>query len=228
MIGTIAKPIEEVMSYLEGKDNLLVIGCGGCAKAIHSGGEAEVAKMVAELEKRGKKVIASGTPERTCYIQHTRSFLEPRMQELKECGAIVVMGCGGAVQIVRQATEEYGLLKHVISSLNSIGHFDTVVPGTEFIEQCLECGDCLLNQTGAICPVTKCAKGLLNGPCGGSRDGKCEVNPDRDCAWYLIYRRLQALGQLEKMHQYQPPKDYSKMTRPRRAVYNEQTGTVLA
>lgn len=228
MIGTIAKPMEEIMPYLEGKENLMVIGCGGCAKAIHSGGEEEVNQMVAELEKRGKKVIAAGTPERTCYIQHTRAFLEPLGQELQDCGAIVVMGCGGAVQIVRQATEEKHLVKHIISSLNSIGHFDTIVPGAEFVEQCMECGECILNMTGSICPVTKCAKGLLNGPCGGSQNGKCEVNPDRDCAWVLIYNRLKALGELDKMQQYQPPKDNSKITRPRRAVYNEKTGTVLA
>ncbi|HUW63166.1 MAG TPA: methylenetetrahydrofolate reductase C-terminal domain-containing protein, partial [Spirochaetia bacterium] len=217
----------EILSCLEGKDNLFVIGCGGCAKAIHSGGDVEVTQMVTELAKSGKKVIASGVPERTCYIQHARTFLEPRKQELEDCGALVIMGCGGAVQVVRQATEEYGLVKPIISALNSIGHFDTIVPGAEFVEQCLECGDCVLNRTGSICPVTKCAKGLLNGPCGGSENGKCEVNPDRDCAWVLIYNRLQVLGELDKMYQYQPPKDYRKITRPRRAVYNEKTGVIL-
>ena len=227
MIGTIGKPIDEVMSCLKDRDDLFVVGCGGCAKAIHSGGEVEVAGMVEELTRRGKRVIASGVPERTCYIQHTRAFLEPLKDKVARCGALVVMGCGGAVQIVRQATEEWGLVKPVVSALNSVGHFDTVVPGREFVEQCLECGDCLLNRTGAICPVTRCAKGLLNGPCGGSQQGRCEVNPERECAWILIYNRLEALGELDKMAAYQPPKDFSKMTRPRRAVYDENAGVTL-
>lgn len=227
VIGTIVKPMAEIMSCLEGRDELFVVGCGGCAKAIHSGGDEEVLLMVKELAARGKTVIASGVPERTCYIQHARSFFEPRREELKACGALLVMGCGGAVQVVRQATEEYGLIKPILPALNSIGHFDTVVPGAEFIEQCMECGDCVLSRTGAVCPVTKCAKGLLNGPCGGSRDGRCEVNPDRDCAWTLIYNRLKVLGELGNMHRYEPPKAYSRITRPRRAVYGEETGVVL-
>jgi len=227
MIGTIGKPIDEVMSCLKDKDDLIVVGCGGCAKAIHSGGDVEVARMVEELGRRGKRVLAFGVPERTCYIQHTRAFLEPMRDQVAECGALVVMGCGGAVQIVRQTTEEFGLVKPVVSALNCSGHFDTVVPGHEFVEQCLECGDCVLNRTGAVCPVTKCAKGLLNGPCGGARDGRCEVNPARECAWVQIYNRLEALGELDLLSEYQPPKDYSRMTRPRRAVYSENSGVTL-
>jgi len=110
------------------------------------------------------------------------------------CDAVVVLGCGGAVQTARQATEEYGLVKRVVSGLDSVGHMDTIVPDALWIERCLECGECVLNETGGICPMTLCAKSLMNGPCGGAKDGKCEVSPDRDCAWHLIYERLKALG----------------------------------
>ncbi|TYO92736.1 methylenetetrahydrofolate reductase C-terminal domain-containing protein [Desulfallas thermosapovorans] len=219
MIGTVWKPEEEILGALQNAKNIFVVGCGGCAKVARSGGQLEVDKMVKLLESNGKNIIAAGVPERTCYIQFVRTFFDPKMSELKECDAVLVLGCGGAVQVVRQATEEYGLVKHVYSGLNSVGHMDTIVPGEYFLEQCSECGDCVLNLTGAICPVTKCSKGLLNGPCGGSKDGKCEVDPERDCAWVLIYERLKALGQLENVSTYWEPKDYSKAARPRKLVF---------
>jgi hypothetical protein len=125
------------------------------------------------------------------------------------------MGCGGAVQITRQVTEELDLTIPVKTALDSVGHMDTLVPGELAMEQCQECGECILNETGGICPVTKCAKGLLNGPCGGAENGKCEVDPDRDCAWILIYNRMAALGELGKLKRFMVPKDYSKMAKPR-------------
>jgi hypothetical protein len=131
------------------------------------------------------------------------------------------LGCRGAVQTVRQATEEAGLVKRVVSALNSVGHMDTVVPDALWVERCSECGDCMLNETGGICPITLCAKGLVNGPCGGSRDGKCETEPEHDCAWMLIYRRLQAPGEVDKMRKIRPPRDHSKAKRPRRITYHE-------
>jgi hypothetical protein len=119
------------------------------------------------------------------------------------------------VQITRQVTEELGLTIPVKTALDSVGHMDTLVSGELAMEQCQECGECILNETGGICPVTKCAKGLLNGPCGGAENGKCEVDPQRDCAWILIYNRMKALGELDKLRRFMAPKDYSKMAKPR-------------
>jgi hypothetical protein len=99
---------------------------------------------------------------------------------------------------------------------------DTLVMGELAVEQCQECGQCVLNETGGICPVTKCAKGLLNGPCGGSENGKCEVDPQRDCAWIRIYERLQVLGELDQLRCYQMPKDFSKMAKPRTLKIKER------
>jgi organic hydroperoxide reductase OsmC/OhrA len=142
---------------------------------------------------------------------------------LEKSDAIVVLGCGGAVQTVRQATEENGLALPVISTLNSIGHMDTVIPDALWMERCSECGDCVLNETGGICPVTLCAKGLRNGPCGGTRaDGTCEADPEKDCAWELIYERLKAMGRLDKMRAIRPPHDWSKTARPRKIVYHSE------
>jgi len=219
MIGTQPKPFSEVVDAIGVQQRLLVIGCGGCAKVCHTGGEPEVEEMVRQLQAKGRVVLASGVPERTCYIQHVRAFFEETKEQLEQCDCIVILGCGGAVQTVRQATEEYGMVKPVVSALDSVGHMDTVVPDALWVERCSECGDCMLNETGGICPVTLCAKGLINGPCGGSRDGKCETDPERDCAWVLIYRRLEALGQLDRMQRVRKPKDYSKANRPRQITY---------
>ena len=141
--------------------------------------------------------------------------LQGKEDLLKQSDAILVLGCGGALQIMRQATEEMGITIPLKIALDSVGHMDTIVAGTLALEQCQECGQCLLNETGGICPVTKCAKSLLNGPCGGAENGKCEVDPNRDCAWVLIYNRLKALGELDSLRIYRQPKDQSKASKPR-------------
>lgn len=215
MIGTANKPQGEVLEAVAKYHKIVVAGCNGCAKVCKTGGDAQVAEMATKLRNNGKDVVLEVTPERTCYINHTLSAFSGNENLLKESEAILVLGCGGAVQIVRQATEEMGLTIPVKIGLDSVGHMDTVVAGALAIEQCQECGECILNETGGICPVTKCAKSLLNGPCGGAQKGKCEVDPDRDCAWILIYNRLTALGELDSLRIYKEPKDYSKANKPR-------------
>jgi hypothetical protein len=215
MIGTTQKPIEEVLGALEGYQKIAVVGCDGCAKACLTGGSEQVQQFANQLRDHGKQVVLEATPERTCYVDKSHTRLDPCVDQLKEAEAIIVMGCGGAVQITRQVTEELDLTIPVKTALDSVGHMDTLVPGELAMEQCQECGECILNETGGICPVTKCAKGLLNGPCGGAENGKCEVDPDRDCAWILIYNRLAALGELGKLRRFMAPKDYSKMAKPR-------------
>ncbi len=215
MIGTARKPNEEIMQAVGKYHNLTVVGCNGCAKVCKTGGEAQVASMAEQLRKDGKEVVLEVTPERTCYINHTVASFEGKEKQLRESEAILVLGCGGALQVVRQATEELGMTIPVKIALDSVGHMDTVVAGTLAIEQCQECGECVLNETGGICPVTKCAKSLLNGPCGGAENGKCEVDRNRDCAWVLIYNRLKALGELGSLSVYKAPKDYDKFNKPR-------------
>jgi hypothetical protein len=92
---------------------------------------------------------------------------------------------------------------------------DTLVPGQIALEECSDCGECILNETGGICPVTRCAKSLLNGSCGGAENGKCEVDESRDCAWVLIFKRMEALGELDKLKQFMEPKDWGKAAKPR-------------
>ncbi len=215
MIGTTKKPFDEILQALQGYEKIAVVGCDGCAKVCNTGGLDQVKELAQDLKKQGKKITLEVSPERTCNIMKSRESLTPCQDQIAAADAVIVLGCGGAVQVARQATEEFGLTIPVKVGLDSVGHMDMVVPGTLAMEQCQECGMCILNETGGICPVTKCAKSLLNGPCGGSENGKCEVDPNRDCAWVLIYNRLAALGELETLRRYLEPKDYSKMAKPR-------------
>lgn len=222
MIGTTPKPFEQITEALKGYDKIAVIGCDGCAKVCMTGGSDQVAEMAEKLKKTGKSVLFAMSPERTCYVGKTKTSLDPQLDKLKEADALLVLGCGGAVQITRQVLENYGLTIPVKVGLDSVGHMDTLIMGELAIEQCQECGECILNETGGICPVTKCAKSLLNGPCGGAENGKCEVDSQRDCAWILIYNRMAALGELDKLRRFMEPKDYSKMAKPRRLNIKER------
>jgi len=210
--------MEEILKALRNTRNVAVTGCNGCAKVAKTGGEPEVKAMAEKLRESGKTVPLAETPERGCYIHFVREKLQGREADLRSCDAALVLGCGGATHTMRLFTEELGLRMPVKTALNTVGHVDIVGPGALAIEQCSECGECLLNDYGAICPVTKCAKSLLNGPCGGSRKGKCEVDSDRDCAWVLIYERLKALGELDSLRTYQEPRDFRLTNRPRRLV----------
>ncbi len=215
MIGTVNKPFEEVLEAVSGYEKLGVVGCNGCAKVCKTGGEEAVAAMAKKLEDAGKQVVVTALPDRTCYTYKTHDALDPVKDKVAEAQALVVLGCGGAVQITRKVTEDYGMVMPIKIALNAVGHMDTLVKGELATEQCQECGDCMLNDTGGICPVTKCAKSLINGPCGGSQNGKCEVDPNRDCAWVLIYNRLSALGELDRLRNRLLAKDWSLMARPR-------------
>jgi ferredoxin len=223
MIGTTKKPLEEILTVLEPYKKNAVIGCNGCAKVCKTGGDEEVAELSEILRNHGKEIILEVTPDRTCYVDKTSSVLTPNLDKLKQADAVLVLGCGGAVQITRKVLEDMDLTIPIKAALNSVGHMDTLISGELALEQCQECGECILNDTGGICPVTKCAKGLLNGPCGGAQDGKCEVDPNRDCAWVLIYNRMAALGELEKLKRFVEAKDYRKMAKPRTLNIKEGT-----
>jgi hypothetical protein len=218
MIGQMQKPIEEILEYLEGREKVVLVGCGGCATVFHTGGETEVKEMAKTLTKRGKQVLAAIAPpfgEFTCYAPWSKSRLGQYRKQIEESDAILMLTCGDGLQVVRELIleEEFDLVKPIYPGTNPIGHMGG--GPALFKEKCQQCGECELGKFAGICPLTQCAKGLLNGPCGGSKDGKCEVDPERDCAWIKIYERLKALGELEKMRKIVEPKDRSKMTRPR-------------
>lgn len=218
MIGQVQKPLEEILEYLRGKRKIVIMGCGGCATVFHTGGEPEVKKMANILRKKGKEVLAAITPpfgEFTCYAPWSKKRLDKYQKEINECDAILMLTCGDGLQVVREfiLEKEYNLVKPIYPGTNPMGHMGG--GPTLFKEKCQQCGECELGKLAGICPLTQCAKGLLNGPCGGSRNGKCEADPERDCAWILIYERLKKLGELNKFRMTREPHDWSKAVRPR-------------
>ena len=207
------KPIEEILQYLERCQGVYLIGCGSCATMIHTGGKTEVLAMKENLEAAGKKVTGWMVIPTAC-DSLTRDALVTGMDELEDADCILVLACAFGVQTVGAYCD-----KLVFPALNTrfIGKEDAT--GT-FLEVCAQCGSCVLGLTGGICPVVRCAKGLLNGPCGGSVEGRCEVSPDVPCAWQLIIDRLEALGQLDRLEEIAPLKDWSTSPSggPRRMV----------
>jgi len=207
MIITQKKPIEELMALLGDAKRIGILGCGSCATACATGGEKEVQALKAYLESNGRVVPVTGMSDYCCMNLGTKSVLKPFQD--KELDAVVCMSCGDGVQV---AAANIGV--PVYPSNNTMFLGEAVRFGL-FKEACHLCGDCVLGTTGGICPISRCAKSLVNGPCGGAKNGKCEVNPENDCAWILIYNRLKQTNQLEKLGQTRPDKGYGDVAYPR-------------
>ena len=199
------KSLEEIDQMLEKDQKVYIIGCGTCATMCRTGGKEEVLQMREYLLGKGKEVTGWMVVPTTC-DELTEEAIRQENQHIDEADSILVMTCAFGVQTVSSYLE-----KSICPALNTlfIGKGDG--EGT-FSEVCKQCGDCVLGQTAGICPVTTCAKGLLNGPCGGTNKGKCEVDKNKDCAWTLIYNRLEKMGKLDDIRQIQSPKNYGSKT----------------
>ena len=202
------KQIEEIKDCLEGCDSVYLVGCGNCATMCRTGGKTEVLAMKAELEAAGKKVSGWMVMPTAC-DELTGEALAEDAAAVKAADCLLVLTCAFGVQTVASYAD-----KPVYPALNTLFLGRETEPG-HFQEVCLQCGQCLLGRYAAICPITQCAKGLLSGPCGGSKDGRCEQQSVRDCAWVLIYERLKKTGNLDKLMAPAQPRDYSKTKRPR-------------
>ena len=202
------KPMEEVSQFLDKCHKVYLIGCGTCATTLHTGGKSEVLEMKRQLEDAGKKVANWMVIPTTCDTL-TKEALAENAGDIEAADCILVMSCAFGVQMVALYSD-----KPVYPALNTLFLGMEESPG-RFTEICMQCGECVIGQYAGICPVTGCAKGLLCGPCGGSKGGKCEQEPEHDCVWILIYERLKKLGMLDKLKGFAAPKDYSKMKRPR-------------
>jgi len=203
------KPFEEVEKFLEKDRNIYIIGCGTCATLCHTGGKSEVLEMKKRLQEMGKNVVGWMVIPTAC-DDLTGEALKEDADAIQKADAILVMTCAFGVQTVTAFASD----KAVYPALNTLFIGKESGEVGVFSEICRQCGDCFLAITGGICPITMCAKGLLNGPCGGTRNGKCEEDPERDCAWTLIYKRLERLGRLDAMKKYNPPRNYQKVKRP--------------
>jgi len=200
------KPLAEVSELIGEARKILVVGCGGCVTVCLAGGEKETGILAASLRMLRKK---EGKTLETLEVTLTRQCDPEYVQLLdkyvtEDVEGIVSLACGVGVQFLAERFNKW-----VVPALNTKFAGGAVEHGV-WEERCGLCGECILHQTGGICPIIRCSKSLLNGPCGGSQGGKCEVNPDLPCAWQLIYDRLKALGKLDLLLEIRPPKDWSK------------------
>lgn len=215
MIVAQRKPVEEIKRALEGYEKILIVGCGTCVAVCMAGGEREVGVLASMLKMSfkmdGKEVeIGEVTVERQC----DKEFMQPLEEKIKDYQVVISLACGIGVQFLSELYEGTyvmpGVNTRFLGSNDGEGMWQ---------ERCRACGECVLAQTGGVCPITICAKGLLNGPCGGTNDGKCEVDKDKDCAWTLIYQRLEKLGKLDNIRSIFPPKNYQTQTTPARMIH---------
>ena len=214
MIITEQKPFQEIIDSLKGYNKIFLVGCGECAATCKTGGEAELLKMKEELQAHGKTVLGMCIPGAPCVAPQIKTELAKNIKALREAEAILVLACGLGVQSVRD-NDRLGLV--ALPGCNTL--FGAVMDAQgNFYEKCSLCGECVLDVTGGICPITLCPKGLLNGPCGGMDKGKCEVDKERDCAWVLIYKELEKRKKLDELKKVQKPKDFKKTTKPHKLI----------
>lgn len=207
MIVAEQKPFKEIYESVKDSENLLVLGCGTCVTVCMAGGEKEVGvlsnqvRLAAKQEER-KIEVTEHTLTRQCDDEF---FDETTSQKIKEADSVLSLGCGVGVQHVVQLFPD--VIVH--PGLNTEFFGATLQQGV-WGEKCAGCGECLLDRFEGICPIARCSKSLMNGPCGGSSNGMCEVDPENtECAWQLIYDRMKRLNKLDKLMEYQPPKDWS-------------------
>lgn len=186
---------------------VFIMGCGQCATVAHTGGETEVLETKDKLEAEGYTVTGWTVGEVVCHSGSTRLETRRHSEGFGDADAVLVLSCGAGVQTVADATK-----KPVFPGLESV-FLGNIVRHGVFEERCQMCGDCVLDLTGGICPVTTCPKGLLNGPCGGMWSGMCEVLTDRECTHVRIQRRLAEQGRSATSGMV-PPKDYSAKLKP--------------
>ncbi|MFA4915845.1 MAG: methylenetetrahydrofolate reductase C-terminal domain-containing protein [Syntrophales bacterium] len=201
------KSMEEIERLLGDYTRVFIIGCGTCVTLCRTGGLPEVLQMKEQLEAANRLVTGYLILPVAC-DEITQEILAANQSVISEAQALLIMTCAFGVQTVATRMETT-----VIPAL------DTLFIGKErglgeFHEVCTQCGTCIIGETGGICPVTTCHKGLVNGPCGGTKDGKCEIDPQKDCAWTLIYQRLKGLGNIDLMRRYQGPRNHQVVPHP--------------
>ncbi|MGQ9858400.1 MAG: methylenetetrahydrofolate reductase C-terminal domain-containing protein [Thermodesulfobacteriota bacterium] len=197
----------EIMALLNRLERIFIFGCGTCVTLCRTGGAPEVQEMAGFLREAGKLVTGSIVLPVACdEISH--EAVDQMRDPISQAQVALVMTCAFGVQTLGRQIQ-----------IPVVPALDTLFMGKErgvglFEEICTQCGDCILGDTGGICPVTSCHKGLVNGPCGGTKEGKCEIDPDKDCAWSLIYQRLKEQGRLDRMRKLQPPRNNQVSPRP--------------
>jgi len=202
------KPFDEIKEQLADFDRPFIIGCGTCTTMTKTGGIDQVLEMKDCLQELGKRV-SGWTVIPTACDEMTEVAMKENERALQDASCILAMTCALGVHRMSLYID-----RPVIPALDTLFIAVEDTPGY-FHEVCAQCGQCILGETAGICPITACHKGLVNGPCGGTNNGKCEVDKEKDCAWTLIYERLKEQGRLDLMRKYYPPRNFQVAPRPR-------------
>lgn len=213
------KPLEEIWEFVKPYKKVLVFGCNTCVAVCHEGGNKEAEILASLLRmKAGQEGLAIDISNTGIERQCEHEFFETAFEDLEKADAVISTACGIGVQFTAREFNSIpvfpGLNTTFLGAVESLGRIE---------EKCQACGNCLLGSTGGICPIARCAKRLMNGPCGGSANGKCEISKETDCAWQLILDRLQSLGQMESYETLAPIKDWSsdRAGGPRKQIREE-------
>jgi ferredoxin len=212
MIITKQKNFIELLRCIDSKP-VFLIGCNECATLCHTGGKDEVLLLKEALVKEHIPVSGWVILEPACHLMNDKRMLKRYTKELSKSAKVLVLACGNGVQTIAEILPE----KEVIAGTDTLflGEISRV---NEFDRRCMLCGECLLDNFGGFCPVTRCPKSMLNGPCGGSSDGKCEINSEMECVWDCIYQVLKKKGKLDALIAIQKPKDWSKASEIKRRI----------
>jgi ferredoxin len=208
MIISHIKPLETILSALGESRSVFIVGCAKCATVCKSGGEEEVWQMQEALISSGRAVTGLIIIDEACHMLRVSRDLRGKQQMVDDADALLVMACGAGIQSVSAAVPKKtvaALDSMFLGNIRRFGHFE---------QKCSLCGDCILSTTAGICPVTACPKGLLNGPCGGMDEGRCEIDPEAECAWAQIFAKMTASGDCSNLTETVPPKNHSKIPKP--------------
>lgn len=206
MIVAELKPFDEIMAMLAGSRKVLVLGCGSCVTVCLSGGQKQAEELASLIRLRSQQTGVDITVDVDCITrQCDKEFFDNFKFDPRGYDAVVSLACGVGVGFMSREMPDL----RILPGLNTTFYGANTAPG-EWKEFCHGCGDCVLAWTGGICPIARCSKSLINGTCGGTNGGKCEVKPEMDCAWLLIYQRLRELGKLDEYRKIRPARDWRK------------------
>jgi len=205
MIVAERKPISDILQMVSGCQEILLVGCETCVTVCQAGGEKEVSILGSLLRLSFKKKDCKlATQELSIERQCEWEFLEEIERQVRRNDAVISLGCGAGVQAMAAMYTDTPVYPALNTTFLGIPEEQGI-----WTERCMACGNCMLHKTGGICPMARCAKNIMNGPCGGSQDGKCEIDQESDCGWQLVYDRLMHQGKMEFLQEIEPPRDWS-------------------
>ena len=201
MIITKAKPLEEILPFLEGKERIFIVGCNVCAAKMKTGGEPEVKALADQLTKKGYPVLGWVMPTAACSV-HSYESLVAKNEKIKDADCVLSMGCGSGTSVVAS------VLNVPVAGTNNTLSLGGCLGTNPSKNLCNMCGECNIGDFTGICPNSQCPKFQMNGPCGGSKNGKCEVLKEKECVWCIIEQKMEALDSISNLKKIQMPKNH--------------------